>query len=92
MPGVHRNGDLRVCGALTIVTGQNSVYANNSLIAVHGDQNSHGGGNLIAGSNNVFANNIAVVNHTPDLALGDSLHLPAVTITASGSSNVIVGD
>ena len=71
MPGVHRNGDPRVCGALTIVTGQNSVYANGRLIAVNGDQNSHGGGNLIAGSNNVFVNNIAVVNHTPDLALGD---------------------
>ena len=55
MPGVHRNGDPRVCGALTIVTGQNSVYANGRLIAVNGDQNSHGGGNLISGSNNVFS-------------------------------------
>ena len=90
---VHRQDDARVCGATTVVVGQDSVFANGKLIAVNGDPNTHGAGNLIAGSNHVFINSIAVVNNTPDAAAGDNaLHIPAVTITAAGSPNVFVGD
>ena len=49
MPSVHRDGDGRICGATTIVSGNSTVYANNKLVAVNGDPNSHGGGGLIAG-------------------------------------------
>jgi uncharacterized Zn-binding protein involved in type VI secretion len=91
---VHRNGDARVCGATTVVVNQSNVYANNELIAVHGDPNSHGGGALIAGSRNVFVNNIAVVNHSPDGANADNLFigLHAAPATAAGSPDVFVGD
>ena len=54
MPPIHRHGDSRVCGATTIVSGQSTVFANEKLVAVNGDPNSHGGGALIAGSKNVF--------------------------------------
>jgi len=56
MPGAHRNGDSRSCGAATVVTGQNNVYVNGQLWAVEGDDNTHGSGPLRAlhGSNNVY--------------------------------------
>lgn len=49
MPASHRHGDLRACGATTVVTGQSTVFVNNRLWAVDGDPNSHGGGALIPG-------------------------------------------
>ena len=48
MPAIHRNTDPRACGATTIVSGQSTVYANDKLISVNGDPNSHGGGALAA--------------------------------------------
>ena len=92
MPGVHRNNDLRQCGATTVVTGQSTVFANGELIAVDGDLNTHGEGALRAGSNNVFINGVAVVNHTPDQAFPDAIHPEPDTWTAQGSSDVIVSD
>jgi uncharacterized Zn-binding protein involved in type VI secretion len=90
---VHRQNDARVCGATTVVVGQDSVFANDKLIAVNGDPNTHGAGNLVAGSNHVFVNGIAVVNNTPDSAASDNaLHPPTSTKTAAGSPNVFVGD
>ena len=93
---VHRNTDARVCGATTIVSGQETVFANDLLISVHGDPNSHGNGNLIAGSNHVFINGKAVVNNSPDSAAADDLcPVPSIhcaPATASGSQNVFVGD
>lgn len=97
MPAIHRLTDSRSCGATTVVVGQGNVYANNLLVSVNGDPNTHGGGNLIAGSNSVFVNNILVVNHTPDAAAPDALCPPlggahCAPVTASGSPNVFVGD
>tara|TARA_B100000287_G_scaffold117860_1_gene109744 strand:- start:1428 stop:1715 length:288 start_codon:yes stop_codon:yes gene_type:complete len=94
MPPIHRHGDTRACGATTIVSGQSTVFANEKLVAVNGDPNSHGGGALIAGSKNVFIKGIAVVNHTPDGASADSLliNLHSAPVTASGSPDVNVGD
>ncbi|MDP2358642.1 MAG: hypothetical protein Q8M31_21665 [Beijerinckiaceae bacterium] len=48
MAFAHRHGDARVCGASTIVTGQNFVTVEGQLWAVHGDPNSHGAGDLIS--------------------------------------------
>ncbi len=96
MPPIHRHGDSRVCGATTIVSGQSTVFANEKLVAVNGDPNSHGGGALIAGSKNVFIKGIAVVNHTPDGASADALcPVPSThcaPVTTSGSPDVNVGD
>ena len=94
---VHRDTDARACGATTTVAGQGNVYANNLLISVDGDPNSHGAGALSAGSNKVFINNIAVVNHTPDGAAPDALCPPLAGAhcapeTAQGSPDVFVGD
>lgn len=97
MPPIHRNTDARNCGASTVVAGQSNVFANNLLVSVNGDPNTHGSGGLIAACNNVFVNNIMVVNHTPDSANPDSLCPPlggnhCAPATAAGSPNVFVGD
>ena len=97
MPVVHRHSDSRACGATTVVSGQSNVYANNLLISVNGDPNSHGSGALAAGSRRVYINSIAVVNNTPDGAAADSL-CPSLNaahcapVTAGGSPDVYVGD
>jgi hypothetical protein len=97
MPAIHRNTDPRSCGATTIVSGQTTVYANNLLVSVNGDNNSHGGGTLAAANNDVYVNNKLVVNDTPEAAAPDSLCPPlggahCSPVTAGGSSTVFVGD
>lgn len=97
MPRIHRDTDSRVCGAGTVVNrGINpDVYANNLLVSIDRDPNTHGGGALIARCRNVFVHNTMVVNHSPDNAYPDSV-CPAGPHcnpkTASGSPNVYVGD
>lgn len=71
MPGVHRDGDSRACGASTLASNPN-VYVNNKLAAVDGNPNSHGGGALSAACNNVYIGNILVVIQT-NSAAPDSL-------------------
>lgn len=97
MPAIHRNADPRICGATTIVVGQDSVFANQRLVSVNGDPNSHGGGNLFAACRQVYAEGILVVNDTPEGAAPDALcPVPGgshcAPLTAGGSPNVFVGD
>lgn len=66
MPAIHRQDDLRTCGATTIATGQSTVYVEGKLIAVQGDNNTDGGGALIAGRSDVTIGNI------PIIVVGDS--------------------
>lgn len=61
MPGVHRNTDARSCGAETTVSLQSTVYANDKLVAVHGDPNSHGDGGLIASGSTVFVEDKLII-------------------------------
>ena len=94
---IHRNTDGRACGATTTVIGQNNVFANNLLVSVDGDPNTHGGGELSAANNKVYINNKLVVNNTPESAAPDALCVPlggahCAPVTAAGSSNVFVGD
>ena len=95
---VHRINDDRVCGAVTVVSGNTTVYANgtnNGLIAVDGDPNSHGAGGLIAHSKNFYCEGKLVVNHTADSAHPDNLCPPephCTPSTAEGSPDVWVGD
>lgn len=68
---VHRHGDDRTCGATTTVVGQSTVFANDELVSVNGDPNTHGDGDLNAGANRVFAEGILVVRIYDD-ADGDN--------------------
>ena len=94
---VHRNTDSRTCGATTSVSGQSTVFANNLLVSVNADPNSHSAGALVAGSNHVYAENTLVVNNSPDGSAADALCPSAggahcSPSTSAGSSNVYVGD
>jgi hypothetical protein len=73
MPGVHRHGDTRKCGATTTVVGQSTVFINGKLCAVDGDTCTHENGNLkpIYGAKNVYIENKLII-----CALGDTAHVP----------------
>lgn len=73
MPGAHRNGDSRFCGAATIVEGQGTVFVNGRLWAVNNDPESHGEGRLIAvyGAKNVYAEGKLVIVAVGDIAGSD---------------------
>jgi len=93
MPGAHRHGDLRTCGATTIVSGQSSVFCNGKLWAVEGDPNTHGSGGLIATGSKVFINGKKVIVNSQDPANPDN-RCPdeggehCSPDTAAGSGNV----
>lgn len=84
---VHRDGDLRACGASTIAEGQDFVFVNGKLWSVEDDPCSHGDGQLIASHTGIFINGKRVIVHTPDPAKIDDLGHED-TQTAEGSSNV----
>ncbi len=65
MPGAHRHGDSRTCGATTIVQ-QTTVFVNDRLWSIQGDPNTDGGGALIA----TIATTIEIENVNP-IVLGD---------------------
>lgn len=71
MPKVHRNNDLRNCGAKTIAKNS-KVFVNNQPIALEDDENTHGGGELIASTSNVRVGGKKVIvagdNAKPDRA------------------------
>lgn len=90
MAAIHRHGDLRDCGATTIVSGQSNVYVNGVLVSVNQDQNTHGAGQLTASSNQVYVNNKLVVDVGDDALEDDEGDTD--TQSSSGSSNVFVGD
>jgi hypothetical protein len=97
MPAAHRNGDLRTCGASTVVSGQSTVFVNGRLWSVDGDPNSHGSGNLSAGgAGPVFIGGLMVIVNAPDTASADSLCIPqgpphCAPDTAEGSGDVFSG-
>lgn len=94
---IHRDGDLRLCGAKTKVVGQATVFANLLLVSVDKDPCTHGEGELTAKNKQVFAENIMIVNHTPEKALPCTIKrlfnpLHPVSDTNAGSPDVFVGD
>jgi hypothetical protein len=94
--GAHRHGDLRTCGATTIVTNQTTVFVNNKLWAVEGDMNTHGDGALVAVTGStVFVQDKLVIVHGPDNAFPDDLcpivggqHCTPFTAQGSGDTEV----
>jgi len=94
MPAAHREGDARICGAATVVTGQGFVRVNGKLWAVEGDPNNHGGGALIASISHVRISGKRVIVHAPDTAEPDAFcPLPphCAPDTAAGSPNTFAG-
>ena len=67
----HRNTDLRICSAKTIVVGQSTVFVNGLLWAVLDDPNDHGNGNLINTGTTVFIEGRPVIVVFPDPAKPD---------------------
>ena len=86
MPGISRDND---SAGGDLIPSQTTVFANNELVIVNGDSVAdHGSGKhsaptMVAGSNKVFVGGIPVVNAGDSATCGH---------TASGSSDVIVGD
>jgi uncharacterized Zn-binding protein involved in type VI secretion len=70
----HRDGDLRDCGAVTVVQNQSTVFVNGKLRAVEGSFNNHGNGGLIPTTGqSVFIEGKPVIVHGPDHAEPDDL-------------------
>lgn len=91
MPGAHRQDDLRICGATTIVVGHSSVYVNDKLWAVKDDINTDNNGQLINTGTTVLINDKYVIVNTPDHAEeDDKCPLPdhCDPYTDQGSSDV----
>lgn len=88
MPGAHRHGDSRKCGATTIVQGQSTVKVNGKLWAVEGDPETHIGGNLIAayGKKNIKINGKLVICAVGDKAGGDLAGHPGPPTDPLGAS------
>ena len=90
MPGVHRDGDSRSCGAKTIVSGQSNVFANGKLISVQGDLNTHGGGALNVSINpgTVFINGLEMVVNGSTAGLDNLGHVGGASGASEGSPDV----
>ena len=76
MPGAHRENDRRSDStqSRSTVTGQTTVFVNNKLWAVEGDQESDGMGHLISKSpGTIFVNNKKIIVEQLDDASPDSL-------------------
>lgn len=76
---IHRNNDLRLCGAVTIAS-ETFVTVDGQAVAVENDQNSHGGGNLIAGNGNYIK-----INNKSVIVVGDSAAPDGLCATLGGA-------
>jgi len=88
IPGAHRHGDSRFCGAKTTVQGQGTVSVNGKLWAVEGDPETHIGGELVAvyGAKNVRINGKKVIVAVGDVAKSDKKGHPLPPTDPQGSS------
>ena len=89
---VHRKTDGRNCGAATgTAMNQDDVFANELLVASHGDICTHGAGALTGNANEVYVHEILVAGHTAAAALCGQSHADSAP-TTRGSPDVFVGD
>jgi uncharacterized Zn-binding protein involved in type VI secretion len=88
MPGAHRDGDSRFCGALTIAS-QSTVKVNGKPWSVNGDPSNHGAGNIICvyGAKNVRIGGILVACAVGDKAGADLAFHPVPPTDPKGHSN-----
>ena len=88
---VHRETDGRSCGAVTgIPMNQDSVFANELLVASQGDVCTHGAGDLTANADDVYVELALVVGHEADAAICGQSHAGSAP-TTKGSPDVFVG-
>lgn len=85
----HRHGDKRTCGATTKVSGQSTVFVNDKLWSVDGDENTHINGKLKPSGQKIFIQNKKVIVHRPDTTYNadDQLHPVGGNDTDQGSGN-----
>lgn len=95
---IHLIGMLRMCGAITQSTGQNTTFnVNNIFAAVQGDTDSHAGlGALIPQSgSNFFINNKPAIASIVDGSNPDiqdiTPHIAGLPIPMQGSPNFFIG-
>jgi uncharacterized Zn-binding protein involved in type VI secretion len=92
---IHRQGDSRFCGAQTVVQGQGTVYANNRLVSVKGDPNTHTGGNLDASINSAQSSHVYIEGKLAvfqgSTAGRDALGHPGPSTGASSGSPDVIG-
>lgn len=90
MTQAHTHGQLRSCGATTIVSGQSTVRVNGQLWAVEGDQNTHTDGHLHAVNGTTVRINgkhVITVNDPANDSDGAG-HSPIETKASQGSTTV----
>ena len=88
---VHRKTDGRICGAVTgIPMNQDSVFANELLVASQGDVCTHGAGDLTANADEVYVELALVVGHYAGAAICGQSHVGSAP-TTKGSPDVFVG-
>lgn len=92
MPGVHRDGDSRFCGAVTIVTGQSTVKVEGKLVAVEGDESDHrpGGALISVYGSTVKIGGKKVIVAVGDKASPDSKRHPAPPTDPSTASTTVI--
>jgi uncharacterized Zn-binding protein involved in type VI secretion len=88
MPIIHRNNDLRTCGAKTIAS-QTTVTAAGQPIAVVGDMEDHGHGDFVSNGRTVTIGGKSIIA-VGDLANPDDLGHPNDD-AATGLGTVTVG-
>ncbi len=93
---VHRQYDLRTCGATTVAQQQFSVYCEDVLVAVEGDPNTDGGGDLTPVNFGVYVedkliayNGSPAVSDSSCFVIGGNHCYPYAN---EGSNTVFVGD
>lgn len=90
MPGAHRDGDSRFCGAETVVTRQSTVFVDDKLWAVAGDKNSHEAGFLIPEvGHTVFVEDQEIIVAVGDTATDDDFSHPPDSTAPSGFSSTV---
>lgn len=94
MPQAHMHGELRACGATTVVTGQNTVTVNGQLWAVEGDKNTHEEGPLEAvnGHTVKIQGKKVITVRDPGSAPDNAGHSPNQVRAVSGSGDVLAYD
>ncbi len=92
MSNIHRQDDLRACGATTVVSGQSTVFITGKLVSVEGDKNTDGGGDLIASGSSVTINGKKIIvqgdSASPDNKCPTHHGSHCLPMATSGSSTV----
>ena len=90
MSAIHRNNDLRSCGAQTIAS-QTTVTISGEAIAVVGDVNTHGNGQFLSNNRKVSIGGKNIIGVGDHAAPDNQSHPIGATDAATGSDSVSIG-